>query len=345
MAITINKVGLANGDTAEIRDANAQTRLEALQNYTASGVQYKGATTTALTDQATTSPITINEVDYEPKNGDMVNYDNVMFAWNGTQWDKLGQAGEYGDLAYANSATMKDFQALIKTQPVKLDGTPTKFNISIKADGSNTITAETPQTDADANYQPAGTISHFDFHGTKDQPVTVKGTTDGTVSIKVGDATDKNYTPEGEIKFKETPNVDVGSVTINSVSNVGKVPSFNATVSDENLKISWASGSPVVTKEETVGSSGVKNITINPSFEGKAVDLHADFQGKSIESTGLFTPEGTNDIPTFEGAKTKLIAAFSSNPVEQEIDYTPEVTLPGQTLTGEKQDITVTRQQ
>ena len=49
-------------------------------------IQYKGVTTTELTDGASTNPITINGQSYTAENGDVVFYNGTAFAYDGSVW-------------------------------------------------------------------------------------------------------------------------------------------------------------------------------------------------------------------------------------------------------------------
>ena len=51
-------------------------------------IQYKGVTTTALSDGATTNPITINGSSYTAVNGDTVFYNGVAYTYDGTVWQE-----------------------------------------------------------------------------------------------------------------------------------------------------------------------------------------------------------------------------------------------------------------
>lgn len=56
----------------------------------ASATHFIGITTTELVDDATTSPIMVNEKEVTPANGDIVIYNNSEFIWDGAKWEKLG---------------------------------------------------------------------------------------------------------------------------------------------------------------------------------------------------------------------------------------------------------------
>ena len=89
------------GSTYDIKDATARDAIASLQG----GMKYLGVTTTALTDGATTNPITINSQSVTATTGNVVIYDNKEFVFDGTKWDEFGDLSTLGSLAYKNSAS------------------------------------------------------------------------------------------------------------------------------------------------------------------------------------------------------------------------------------------------
>lgn len=62
-------------------------------------------TTTALTDGATTNPITVDGEPVTAVSGDFAVYNTQEFLFDSTQWNLLGDRVGLGDLAYKSSAT------------------------------------------------------------------------------------------------------------------------------------------------------------------------------------------------------------------------------------------------
>ena len=71
----ISKVTLPSGNTYNIKDAAAREAIAALEG----GSYFLGATTTPLTDQATTNPITVDGKSVTVTNGNIVVHDNAEF--------------------------------------------------------------------------------------------------------------------------------------------------------------------------------------------------------------------------------------------------------------------------
>lgn len=79
-------IGTGSGSGAEYRITSLESAVAALSNAT----HWLGITTTALTDGATTNPITINGSSVTAVNGDIVQYNNNEFIFNGTAWQEFG---------------------------------------------------------------------------------------------------------------------------------------------------------------------------------------------------------------------------------------------------------------
>lgn len=97
----ISQITLPSGSTYDIKDATAREQIAALSGATL----WLGVTTTALTDGATTNPVTIASESVTAKAGSMVSYDGKEFIFNGTAWQELGSTGSLKALAFKDSAS------------------------------------------------------------------------------------------------------------------------------------------------------------------------------------------------------------------------------------------------
>ena len=77
----IKKVTLPSGNTYDLVDAGARELISALSGSTA----FLGLTTTALTDGATTNPITVNGSSVTATTGNIVIYESAEFIWDGAK--------------------------------------------------------------------------------------------------------------------------------------------------------------------------------------------------------------------------------------------------------------------
>lgn len=100
ITVPINVGGTLQNVTYDLKDAVARERISELGK----ALYWIGVTTTALTDGATTNPITVGGESVTAKAGGVAQYDTEEFAFDGTAWQKLGE-GNLGALAYKNSAS------------------------------------------------------------------------------------------------------------------------------------------------------------------------------------------------------------------------------------------------
>lgn len=315
----ISKITLPSGTTYDIKDAVARQQI-------AGGVHYVGVTTTALTDGATTNPITIGGNSYTAANGDMVVYGNQEFIFSGDDnaWHEFGDLSGLGDLAYQDTATGNFTPAGTVSQP--------------------TFTGSTMTSTGD--FTPAGTVSQPTFTGTEGN-VSVSGTPSGTIGVGTGSA---NYTPGGTVSaptITVTPASSTGYVA-NSATGGGTVtagtaasatmPVLSTSVSNETLVLNWTDGSftantptavtlPSFTSKTIV--TGISNAEASqPAFTGDGVNLQ--FTGTTMSSSGKFTPNGTVSQPTFTGTQGSM-----------SVSGTPEGTVSKPTFTGTQGTVTV----
>lgn len=137
------------------------------------------------------------------------------------------------------------------------------------------------KNNATATYTPGGTVSQPTFNGTS-VTITTKGTPSGTVS---------------------TPTITVtpSTTTVNSITNVGTLPTctlpvFTANVTNENLALDWTSGS---FSQGTLPTKGA-NTTVATGISS-ATATQPTFTGNVLSSTATYTPAGTVTKPTFTG--------------------------------------------
>ena len=133
-----------NGDTYMVKDAQAREAIAALEG----GSYFLGVTTTALTDQATTNPITIDNKSVTATNGNVVVYQSKEFIYNGTKWIEFGDLSSLGNLAYKDSASG--------------NYTPVGSVSSITPEGSVTVTPSTTTTTVNS-ITAVGSLPSFSY--------------------------------------------------------------------------------------------------------------------------------------------------------------------------------------
>lgn len=100
ITVPVDVSGTLTNVTFDIKDAAARQMIQDLGN----ALYWMGVTTTALTDGATTNPITINGDSVTAKIGGIAQYQGEEFAWNGSAWQSMGKAN-FGALAFKDSAS------------------------------------------------------------------------------------------------------------------------------------------------------------------------------------------------------------------------------------------------
>lgn len=99
LTLPVNVEGTITNVEYTLKDAEARQMIEDLGN----ALYWVGVTTTALTDGATTNPITVGGESVTAELGAMASYDGLEFVWNGSAWQAMGHAN-FGDLAFKDSA-------------------------------------------------------------------------------------------------------------------------------------------------------------------------------------------------------------------------------------------------
>lgn len=94
----ISQIKMPSGTVYDIKDTVARQAASG-------GITLKGETTTPLTDEATTNPITINGESYTAVSQDAVFYGKKEFVFDGTMWHEFGDMSGLGDLATKDSAS------------------------------------------------------------------------------------------------------------------------------------------------------------------------------------------------------------------------------------------------
>lgn len=100
LTLPVNVSGTVTNVEYTIKDAEARELIEDIGH----ALYWIGVTTTALTDGATTNPITVNSESVTANLGGMASYDGSEFVWNGSAWQELGK-NNFGSLAFKSSAS------------------------------------------------------------------------------------------------------------------------------------------------------------------------------------------------------------------------------------------------
>ena len=335
----ISKITIGTS-TYDIKDAVARAGI-------AGGVHYAGITTTALSDKATTSPITIDGKSYTPTAGDIVIYvksddKHLEFIWNAKaetpHWDEFGSTGELGTAAF------KDYENVNLEHTHALTYTSTTANVSF---GSN---AKTGDVVTGASLGSVDSLGDFNY-------VSEVEVSDATVkpSIVVPDVISGTCTPKGSVTLGDTETETTGGAVDYETDTI------TSAVSVANHTVNVTGGSVTITQGKISGTtSGVKaSLAAAPVFTGtqatitpsnSSVDITVSGEtliipASVITSVGsaTYTPAGTNDTPSITvtqgsvSGSTADVSATYTNPtvtVSAHSVTNGAITLPALTLTA-----------
>lgn len=326
----ISKIKLPSGIIYDIHDAVARDAM-------AGGLNFRGVTTTALTDGASTSSYKIGSTTISASNGDFVVYNSKEFIFStaDNKWHELGDNTAFKALAYKASATGSYTPA----------GTVSKPTFS----GSSSNVSITATANTSGNYQPAGTISQPSFTGTETTftgsftphgsvSVSTNGTANKTATVSAASSGTTTYKPGGTIT---APTISVASAgTSTSINNPtsktvmtgistaapSQTPANNAVIyyeyDSENemltlKQLTYSTGASITTSPVTVKTGDAAYSASAPTFTGTAVRLVTDNIPVPSSYTASFTgieedistkgnPVGVVSTPTFSGTKVQL---------------------------------------
>lgn len=126
---------------------------------------------------------------------------------------------------------------------------------------------------ASGTFTPAGSISINAY------------TPDGTISVNKNG--NKNYTPAGTVSTPQiTVEPDTG--TVNSITGVGTLPTWSASVSNETLVFNFAPGTLPTKGADTTVVTGIRSASSSqPTFTGEGTEIK--FTGTAKAPTGSFS--------------------------------------------------------
>ena len=314
----ISKITLPSGTTYDIKDTKARSDIATLQTLATGAMYYIGSSATPITDNGTEKPTISNEQKTlgEDDAGAVCIYGDKEYVWNGSKWQEFGSTGSLKALAFKDNASGNFTPSGTVSQPT-FTGTASTVTITATDNSSG-------------NYQPKGTISQptfsngavtasGEFTPTGNVTVSTKTTTNKTATVAPAVNGEATYTPAGSVAAPTISVATAGSTTtVNSITDVGTLPSWSGTVNDETLTISWSQGTlPEKGDNTTVKTGDAVYSASAPAFTGTGVRLvtgnievpatyDASFTGTKgdINVTG----EATGDVstPTFTGNKVQL---------------------------------------
>lgn len=245
----ISKITLPSGTTYDIKDATARAAI-------GGAIIIRGTTTTALTDGATTNPITIDNESYTAVANDAVFYGNKEFVFDGTKWHEFGDMTGLGALATKDSASGSY--------------TPAGTIAVNAASGSGT------------SYTPAGTISVNAASGSGTSYTPEGSVSTPTISVSSAGSTATIHNPT---KATVATAVTAAAPGATAPSN----PITYYSVANETLslyQIGYNTGDSISTSDVTVKTGDAAYSASTPSFTGMEKKLAFSGTEKKLAFNG-----------------------------------------------------------
>lgn len=259
-------------------DGAAAVSITAADLGLSSAMKFLGTSSTAITDNATISPITIGESSVTPTAGNVVLYGNKEFVWTGSKWEELGNEGSYKVVqsAVASPSASGDATAFIDTISQDTNGkiTATKKNVTFP-----TLSGGTAAT-ADATVTGGVTVSGH--------TVTVaKKTLTAGNNISISGAADKITISATDTKYS-----NMGGATSSAAGGAGLVPAPAAGEQNSYLRGdgTWSTPTDTTYGVATSTSNGLMSAADKTKLDGIS------------ETGGYVLPAATSS--TLGGVKT-----------------------------------------
>lgn len=343
------------------QDANGKITVTKKNLSLPSILKFIGTTTTALTDGATTNPITVGGESITAVSGNVVILSGTdqEFLWTGSAWEEFGNGSGHSIKGHTHTVTHKPAGTISKTSitPAGTVSQPT-FSGSAVNSGENTGTNFSAAPGGHKHsVTAAGTVSKPTFTGTE-ATITISHTPAGTVS-------QPTFTGTAVTSGKpDTTNV----TTIYSITGVGSLPSASlsagtapshtytapsliASIANKCMTFSWSAGAhsfsagtyPTLTFSAgslPTRSSAISMPNTNHTHSVTAAGTVSQptFTGSSVSGSTKYTPAGTVSQPTFTGSAVNSGANTGTNtsvaPAKHKHSVTAAGTVSQPTFTG-----------
>lgn len=277
----ISSITLPSGNSYNLKDATARAAIAALEG----GSYFLGVTTTALTDGATTNPITVDGDSVTAVNGNMVIYGNKEYVFyvkgNTKKWIEFGDLTTLGALAYKSSVNLS-----------KGSGVNVLTSVSATAAASSvSFAAHTTEKVLSGN-------SQFSLHSSivRSTMATVPlraSVSNPTISASGTAAAITGFGSHSKTAFVTGVRASTSKLettTVPNVTSVGTASSWTFTVSDEVLTIGGGNGTaPTLGTAKTVATG-----SLDANGGGDSVATGASASGTAQAITELGTPSTSN---------------------------------------------------
>jgi hypothetical protein len=295
--LTSSNLGYVAGYTADgtkIKDVN-KAQMQSWLGL-GSAMKFIGTTTTALTDGATTNPITISSTSVTATSGNVVLYGNKEFLWNGStsKWKELGDESSHAlktvsikaGTGLSGGGTLEADRTLSLSAAtsstlggIKTGYTESGKNYKVQLDSSNNAYVNVPWTDTNTNQTVKGNGTAFGSTAV----INIVGSGATTVTA---DTTNNNITISSTDTNTWRPVVDnltSSTATTSSLSAKQGYLLANGSAKDNNAIASLSASGTTITYTKRDGSTGT--ITTQDTNTNTA-HTHTAGTGLSITGSG-----------------------------------------------------------
>ena len=309
-------------------------------------MSFLGTTTTALTDGATTNPITINSASTTAAKGDVVIVSGTdqEFIWTGSAWEEFGNASNHSIKGHTHTApvtpTTDEVLGSATTftgsssmnNNVVTGGTTKYLGIGSVAVNTDTVTEVTGNTDVTATNTVFGTatsaskitassvtaagkttagtaisVPQYTFSNVTASKLSSAGSSSDVGASKVSSWSAGSMYVEGETLFLAPPSLGYSAVTASKVT----LPTFT------NATASKATAGTAISVPQHSHSADVvaSNITANTSVTVPVVSSNTSVTASKITTGNVTVATGIKTQPTltaYDATATGRIAYIGS---------------------------------
>lgn len=295
--------------------------LKAIKAAIVNPMHYLGKTTTALSDNATTSPITVDGSSIVPTSGDITIYSGREFIFDGQKWNEFGSTGSLGDMAFADTAsghvTVTNSDATTTVGIANTVNTVTTKYLKASASGG-AVSAATNNSAIATLSAPTSTFLTGLGTPTTADAITELDKSTNTFLTGLGDASKSDaVTGLGTPSYKTLATETVSTVsakTDHSFKPVTTMPIsgvFSTSVSGDTLTIGWtaptpgAFGTEITCSEITTGNKTLAtgSLVAAAASSASTVMVSPGTPSTSKFVTGYNAPSSTTAL-TSVGAKS-----------------------------------------
>lgn len=235
--------------------------INTLKQQIAGVMHYRGITTTPLTDGSKDTVVVINNANYTPKDGDVVIYQDISYAYGSGVWDEIGSAAPLKALAYKDSASAVYTPKGTVSKP---SFTGAKATIAVSG-------------------TPGGTVSQPTFTGNETK-ITVTGTPSGSVSVNQTNTTINQVSNVGSTPTMRTY---IENGTLKFSFNPGSTPTLSDITIATKVSSATFTGNTLTSNGSTTPSGTVSQ----PTFTGDKLTSSGEYTPSGDVSKPTFSGE------------------------------------------------------